>query len=263
MIAYLLAAGFGTRMQPLTNEKPKSLVGVGGRPLLDYLTDELAGWNALDAIHLAVNHRDAEAFRQWAADHRTSLKAKGIALHVHDDGVETPDDQLGAIGDLAYLLDETGIPADGALVSGGDSLYRFPLAPILNGYDGTTNQVLAVYEPNPEQRAKSSILHLDGPVVTDVVDDPTGGDEPWICPSWALLTPDALQLVGAYLEKGGPDDRVGAFLNHVAQQLSLRAVRLPEQRDLRLHCNTIGDLERARRRLKNEPRHVLDPDDIP
>jgi NDP-sugar pyrophosphorylase family protein len=262
VIAYLLCAGFGTRMRPLTNETPKSLARVAGSPILDYLLDELRPWSELDAIHVAVNHRDADAFRAWAAVHRPDLSDEGIDLHVHDDGVTAPDEQLGSMGDLNFLLDEVGLPDDGALVSGGDSLYRFPLPPILNAYRGRTNQALALHEPDPERRAHSSVLILDGPAVTEVVTDPSAPDSTRICPSWLLLSADALRAVSAYLEDGQPDDEIGAFCDHLAHTQSLRAHRLPERTNLRLHCNTIDDLERARRIFRDEPRHRLGPDAV-
>ncbi|MCS3657001.1 nucleotidyltransferase family protein [Salinibacter ruber] len=207
MHAFLLCAGFGTRMRPVTAETPKSLVTVAGRPLLDHLLDELTAWSALTKIHVAVNHEDAPAFREWAAGHRADLGTQGIGLHLHDDGVEAPDDQLGCVGDLRFLLDAVGLPADGALVSGGDSLYRFPLAPLLNAYDGTTNRVLALHEPDPERRAQSSVLQLDGPTVTAVHDDPTGTASTRICPSWLLLSAEGLGAVVPYLDDGARPTR--------------------------------------------------------
>lgn len=262
MIAYLLCAGFGTRMRPLTNNTPKSLAPVAGHPIIDYLIDDLTAWRNLDALHVAVNHRDAEAFRDWADDHRPNLSEEDIRVHVHDDGVETPNEQLGSVGDLGFLLDEVGVPDDGALVSGGDSLYRFPLAPILNTYDGTTNQALALHEPDPERRAHSSVLTLHDNVVTEVLDDPTGARSTRICPSWLLLRTEALQTVQPYLDDGGPPDKLGLFLHRVARTQALHAHRLPKQKDLRLHCNTIDDLERARRLFRNEPRHLLDAETV-
>jgi NDP-sugar pyrophosphorylase family protein len=262
MIAYLLCAGFGTRMRPLTKETPKSLANVAGRPILDYLIDELASWSDLGAIHVAVNHRDAKTFRRWAAGHRADLEREAISLHIHDDGVETPEEQLGSVGDLGFLLEEVGLPDDGALVSGGDSLYRFPLAPILNAYNGTTNQALALHEPDPERRAHSSTLTLDGPAVTDVLPTPTESRSTWICPSWLLLSPEALQTVPSYLEEDGPPDKLAVFLDQLARTQSLLAHRLPKQTNLRLHCNTIEDLERARRIFRDEPRHLLDAETV-
>ncbi|WP_103019151.1 nucleotidyltransferase family protein [Salinibacter altiplanensis] len=262
MHAFLLCAGFGTRMRPLTTDTPKSLVEVAGRPLLDYLLNELTAGSALTDIHVAVNHRNAPIFRQWAAAHRADLAAAGIELHLHNDGVESPDDQLGSVGDLKFLLDEVGASPDGALVSGGDSLYRFPLAPILNAYEGTTNDVLALHEPDPARRAHSSVLRLDGATVTEVLDDPTGASSPCICPSWLLLSAEGLRAVPAYLNDGGPPDTLGGFLDRLARTHSVRAHRLPRTANLRLHCNTPDDLKRARRLLRNEPRHVLGPDTV-
>ena len=261
MTAYLLCAGFGTRMRPLTDDTPKSLLSVAGRPILGHLLDELHDWAALDAIHMVVNHRDADAFRDWAAGWRDRLADPDISLTLHDNGVATTDEQRGAVADLRLLLEQTGPPANGALISGGDSLYRFPLAPVLNAFDGTTSRVLALHAPTREQQHKSSVLHLDGAQVTGLgpaADAPS----PRICPSWYLLTPGALAAVEPYLRAGGDPDALGAFLDVVAQREPLTAIRLPEQDTLRLHCNTPEDLERARALLDNDPRHLLDADAV-
>lgn len=258
MIAYLLCAGFGTRMRPLTEETPKSLLPVAGRPLLDHLLDELRGWTALDAVHVAANHRDASAFRAWAADRRPELAEKDPSLTIHDDGVSTPDEQLGAVGDLQFLLKETDIPPDGALVSGGDSLYRFPLAPLLNAFDGTTSQVLALHEPDPNRRRQSSTLQLDGSHVTGLVEEPAASPSERICPSFHLLPPNALATVAPYLEDGNDPDTLGTFIHALAQNQRVEAIHLPERKHLRLHCNTPEDVDRARTLLKQEPRYVID-----
>lgn len=262
MIAYLLCAGFGTRMRPLTEETPKSLLPVAGRPLLDPLVEELRGWTALDTIHVAANHRDVEALRNWATEWRPDLAADDVALHVHDDGVSTPDEQLGALGDLHFLLERSGLPTDGALVSGGDSLYRFPLTPLLNPFDASTNRVLALYEPDADRRRHSSILQLDGPRVIGLVEQPEASGSRRICPSFHLLTRDALATVGPYLDGDGDPDTLGRFVDALAQNDRVEAVRLPRQTDLRLHCNTPEDLTRARTVLADEPRHLLDAEAV-
>jgi NDP-sugar pyrophosphorylase family protein len=262
MVAYLLCAGFGTRMRPLTAETPKSLLPVAGRPILDHLVDELRDWTALDAVHVAVNHRDADAFRAWASDWRPVLAEGGVTLEVHDDGVSSTDEQLGAVGDLRFLLGTVEPPNDGALVSGGDSLYRFPLASILNAFDGTTSQVLALHEPDPERRRHSSVLQFDGPQVTGLVENPDETASERICPSFHLLTPDALSTVNPYLDAGHDPDTLGTFIDHLAQKQRVEALRLPKKQDLRLHCNTPEDLEHARRLLEGESRHLLNAETV-
>jgi NDP-sugar pyrophosphorylase family protein len=261
MVAYLLCAGFGTRMRPLTNETPKSLLSIAGRPLLDHLIGELRDWAALDAIHLAVNHRDAEAFHEWADGWDAPLAANDVTLQVHDDGVSTTAEQLGAVGDLRFLLEETGVPPDGALVSGGDSLYRFPLPPLLNAFHGTTTRVLALHEPSREQRRQSSILQLTGSRVTGLIEtDETPSER--ICPSFHLLPPEALSTIPSYLEAGHDPDTLGTFIHSLAQEHRVEAVRLPKRKHLRLHCNTPQDLEQARTLLAQNPRYVLDAETV-
>ena len=262
MIAYLLCAGFGTRMRPLTTDTPKSLLSLNGRPILDYLMDELRDWQGLDAIHIVVNHRDADAFRDWAPAWRSVLDPLNVSLTIHDDGVSTPDDQLGAVGDLHFLLEKTSLPDDGALVSGGDSLYRFPLAPLLNAFTGTTTRALALHEPDPAQRKQSSTLRLREERVEGLVEHPADASSTRICPSWYLLSPNALASVGPYLDRGGDSDTLGRFLDALAQSQRVTAIRLPKQAPLRLHCNTPTDLERTRRLLDREPRLLLNADQV-
>lgn len=259
MNAYLLCAGFGTRMRPLTEETPKSLLHVAGRPLLDYLLEDLTDWSALKHIHVAVNHQDAEAFRAWASNWRSEMEA---TLTIHDDGVTTPDEQLGAVGDLRFLLEKSGGPKEGALVCGGDSLYRFPLAPILNAFDGSTSQVMALYEPDLDTLRHRSVLDFEGPKVTGLAETPDDPPSHRICPSWYLLTSAALSAVDPYLERGGDADTLGTFVDSVARSQPVEALRLPERPDLRLHCNTPDDLRRARSLLANEPRLLLDAEEL-
>jgi len=249
-------------MRPLTEDTPKSLLPVAGQPILDHLLGALRDGTALGAIHIAVNHRDADHFRAWAADWRPTLQDDGIALHIHDDGVASTDEQRGAVGDLQFLLDRTGLPPDGALVSGGDSLYRFPLAPLLTAFDGTESQVLALHEPAPSRRRHSSILQLAGDRVQGLVDDPAATDSERICPSWHLLTSEALGAVAPYLDAGGDPDTLGGLVDAIAQKHPVRAIRLPEQPHLRLHCNTPADLKRARTLLDADPAPVLAPNTV-
>lgn len=263
MLALLLCAGFGTRMGPLTDETPKSLLEIAGHSFLGHLAADLRRWDALDAVHLAVNHRDADAFRAWAHEWYPRFADRNVTLHVHDDGVTTPDEQLGALGDLRFLLDQIGpLPPDGALVASGDSLYRFPLAPVLNAFDGSPSRVLALYEPDPDVLRQRSVLQLDGIHVQRIVEHPDDPPSKRVCPSWYLLSRDALAGVVPYLDAGRDPDTLGPFVDHLAQTQPMEAVLLPDVPHLRLHCNTPADLHRARTLLSEEPTHLLDTEEL-
>ena len=108
----VLAAGYATRLYPLTRDRPKSLLPVGGRPMLDWLLASLEPIG-FDATYLVTNARFAGQFRAWAT-------GKGVT--VVDDGTTSDDDRLGAIGDIGFVLEREGIDDDLVVVA-GDNLF--------------------------------------------------------------------------------------------------------------------------------------------
>ena len=250
---------------------PKPLLSVGGASFLDLIAQDLAQAEAVDALHVVANHRHVAQFRAWADVRGPEYEAHGAALHVHDDGVETPDEQRGVVGDLRFVLDRVDVPDDGVCVSGGDSVYRFPLAPIADAFGGQHSQVLALFEPDEDAQRHSSLLHLDGDRVQAIA--PTGaetspvhadadGPDPYVCPLFALLTSQDVSAVGPYLDAGHDSDDFGPFANTLAQTRRVEAVRLPKTSGLRLHCNTPEALEKARAMLRDEPRRQLTKRDL-
>src|SRR5947207_14245230 len=97
MQALILAAGYATRLRPLTDSVPKQLLPVGGRPMVDWIFDMLRETN-VEEIHLVTNARFATAFEQWA---------EGTGVDARDDGNSTKDDRPAAIGDMQ--LDRNGV----------------------------------------------------------------------------------------------------------------------------------------------------------
>ena len=116
MRAIILAAGYATRLRPLTDSIPKQLLPVGGRPMLDWVCDRVA--EVTDNVELVTNARFADDFREWA-------KRRG-GVTVHDDGTVSNEDRLGAIGDIAFVLERIGA-GDDLLVIAGDNLFDFAL----------------------------------------------------------------------------------------------------------------------------------------
>src|ERR1700751_5344259 len=95
MKAVLLAAGYGTRLRPLTDDRPKHLLPVGGRPMLDWILESGRSVQEVDAVHLVTNHRFAADFEDWAASRD---------VVVHDDGTSSNEDRLGAGRALRLLV---------------------------------------------------------------------------------------------------------------------------------------------------------------
>jgi glucose-1-phosphate thymidylyltransferase len=126
MKAIILAAGYATRLRPLTDTRAKELLPVGGRPIIDWILDGVAGVAEVDEVHVVTNSRKSDAFRQWG---------RGRDVVIHDDGTTSNDDRLGAIGDLLFVVEGAGLDDD-LLVIAGDNLFEFRLADLVAFWAG-------------------------------------------------------------------------------------------------------------------------------
>src|SRR3974390_2558065 len=102
MKVIILAAGYATRLYPLTLTRPKPLLPVAGKPMVEYVLDNLAPIGDLDRIYVVTNAKFAEQFQQWSADYRAS-KAK-LNFTIVNDGSTDDTNKLGAIGDIHFVI---------------------------------------------------------------------------------------------------------------------------------------------------------------
>lgn len=117
MKALILAAGYATRLYPLTKEYPKPLLEVKGRPIIDYIIDKLNKVLVIDEIYIITNSKFIVTFGKWL---KTLKSSKKITLI--DDLTKSNKDRLGAIGDINFVVKKRNI-GDDLLVIGGDNLF--------------------------------------------------------------------------------------------------------------------------------------------
>jgi len=116
MKALILAAGYGTRLYPLTKEYPKPLLEVKKRPIIDYILEKLKKIQ-VNEIYVVTNSKFIGIFRQWARS-KDCGKIKLV-----DDLTKSNQDRLGAIGDINFVIKKERIKED-ILVIGGDNLFN-------------------------------------------------------------------------------------------------------------------------------------------
>jgi glucose-1-phosphate thymidylyltransferase len=122
MKVLILAAGYGTRLYPVIQDTPKPLLEIAGKHLLCHLTDKIQGMDGLTELILVTNNKFYGMFRLWAKQNA----AFPFPVTVINDGTQSPEDRLGSIGDIAYVL-ENRMVDDDLFVLGGDNLFDYSL----------------------------------------------------------------------------------------------------------------------------------------
>jgi glucose-1-phosphate thymidylyltransferase len=199
--ALILAAGYATRLYPLTRDRPKPLLEVGGRPIADWILDRISEVDEVEEVHLVTNAKFAPAFRAWAP----------AGLVVHDDGTTSEDDRLGAIGDLAFV----GLGDDDLLVVAGDNLFDFSVAAFVDFWrtKGTASAV-AVYDVGARELArKYGIVELgEGERIVGFVEKPEEPISTLAATATYVFHREHLALVARYLGEGNSADQPGRFV---------------------------------------------------
>ena len=199
MKALILAAGYATRLRPLTDSIPKQLLPVGGRPIVDWIFDRIEETSA-DEIHLVTNARFADDFVRWARD-------KDVV--VHNDGTTSNEDRLGAIGDIQFVdLD------DDLLVTAGDNLFDYSLGDYEAYWRERDGSCIAVYDVgDPELAKKYGVVDVDeNDRVTAFVEKPVDPPTTLCATATYLYTREDANLIATYLAEGNPPDQPGNYV---------------------------------------------------
>jgi glucose-1-phosphate thymidylyltransferase len=159
MKVIILAAGYATRLYPLTLTQPKPLLPVAGQPMIDYVLDNLAPIGGIDRIYVVTNAKFAGHFQQWSEDYRAK-KAK-LNFTIVNDHSTGDTNKLGAIGDIHFVLTSQKV-ADDIIVVAGDNLFSEKLSAFGQFCREKNAPVLAVYDVgNLEEIKKYNSITLD------------------------------------------------------------------------------------------------------
>jgi glucose-1-phosphate thymidylyltransferase len=203
--AIILAGGYATRLQPLTNDLSKCLLPVGGRPMVDWILDRIEEVGDVDAVHVVTNDRFARDFERWAAPKE--------GVRVHNDGTSTNEDRLGAIGDIAFTVDEAGIDDD-LLVIAGDNLFEYSLQGMVDFWRGKGGaSAIAVRDVGDLRLASQyGVVDVDEEGRIRSFEEKPERPASTLCATATYLYHRRhVPLLGRYLEEGNPPDQSGSF----------------------------------------------------
>ncbi len=252
MNAVLLCAGFATRMYPLTRNFPKPLLQVAGRPVLDYLMEQIVSLQSISTVHLVSNGRFYDHFCSWRDAHFEHGTYGTVDIKICNDGCLDNQTRLGAAGDLGLALKMIGTP-DKILVSGGDNIYQFAMAPLWRDFlRGDEHRVLALAADADENLKKTGVLEF-GPDdrVMRLHEKPQKPPSRWTCPPLYFFQPSVWAELDDFLKTSADHDAPGHFIDFLCINSRVKGFRLEERR---LDIGSLESWQQADRLLRQVSR---------
>jgi glucose-1-phosphate thymidylyltransferase len=155
----VLAAGYATRLYPLTLNQPKPLLQVAGKPMIEHVLDNLMPIDEIDEISIVTNAKFAAHFQRWASEYQTGHKVRPI--RTLNDGSTDDSNKLGAIGDINFVIDQAKVEDD-IMVVGGDNLFSESLAGFGDCCRARDAPVTGVYDVgNLDEIKKYNAIEID------------------------------------------------------------------------------------------------------
>lgn len=231
MKCLILAAGYATRLYPLTENFPKPLLTVGDKTILDWLVDDIDRAGMVDEFVVISNHKYAVHFDAWAA-------TKPQKVTVVDDGTDTNETRLGAVRDIQYAIDTLGLDDD-MLVIAGDNVLDFSLTRFMEYAAAKgTSCIMRYYEPNEQKLLKCGVVTVDeqDKILHMTEKSPTPATH-WCCPPFYYYTREDARLVAKGIAAGCGTDAPGSYIAWLCTQTAVHAMEMPGRR------YDIGNLE--------------------
>ncbi|PYJ21188.1 MAG: nucleoside-diphosphate-sugar pyrophosphorylase [Verrucomicrobia bacterium] len=211
MNALILAAGYATRLYPLTLNKAKPLLVVGGRPIIEWVVNNLADVPDLETIYVVTNDKFAADFQAWSEryqDQHPEFKFKII-----NDGSKSDEDKLGAIGDINFVITGENLTQSSLLIVAGDNLFTESLTDFVV-CARETEATVAVYDVGDAEAIKkygNIAVDADG-IITRFEEKPEKPQGTLAAIALYYYSPAVLSLLTTYLAAGNNPDQPGRFV---------------------------------------------------
>ena len=244
MKCLILAAGYATRLYPLTENFPKPLLDVGGKTILDWLVDDIHTAGLVDEFVVISNHKFAHHFENWA-------EKKEQRITVVDDGTSTNETRLGAVRDVQFAKDALGLDDD-LLIIAGDNLLDFSLADFVRYADEKkASCIMRYFEPAYEKLIKCGVVEIDeNDKILSMTEKSKTPKTNWCCPPFYFYTKADAAKIKEGIDAGCGVDAPGSFAAWLSSVSDVYAMEMPGKR------YDIGNLE-SYEKVKREYRGIV------
>jgi glucose-1-phosphate thymidylyltransferase len=225
MNVIILAAGYATRLYPLTLDKAKPLLEVAGRPMIEWVLDNLADVPSLGTIYIVTNDKFANDFQAWAEDYQDRQPA--FKLKIINDGSKSDDDKLGAIGDINFVITRENLAQSDLLIIAGDNLFSESLRGFVN-YAKKTVATVAVYDVGDLEAIKKygNITIDSNNTITHFEEKPEKPRSTLAALAVYYYSRAAAALLITYLAAGNNPDQPGRFVQWLYKRKPVKTFQI-------------------------------------
>lgn len=226
MNVLILAAGYATRLYPLTLNKAKPLLEVAGKPMINWVLDNMAPIPDIETVYVVTNNKFANDFRVWADDY--SKQHHRFKIKVINDGSTSDADKRGAIGDIHYVLESEHIFGTDLIVVAGDNLFSEPV----DGFavaGAESPATLAVYDVGDFELVKkyNSISVNAAGHVTNFVEKSPDPQSTLTGIALYYYRKDILPLIDLYVREGNNPDQPGRLVEWLFSRVEVATWKVP------------------------------------
>ena len=222
MKCIILAAGYATRLYPLTENTAKPLLEVGNKTILDHIIKKIEKIDDIDDIYIVTNEKFYSSFVRWRFKNYKGSKH----VVVMNDKTTSNDNRLGAIKDIQYVIDEAGIHDD-LMVLAGDNLFEFELTEFVDYYQHVKADCITTHELTElDELQGSGVIEVDHEMkVTAFEEKPEEPKSNLAVPPFYIYQKDTIPLLEQYLEEGNNPDAPGNFIPWLIQLKEMYAFK--------------------------------------
>jgi len=205
--AIILAAGYATRLYPLTLNKPKPLLEIDKKPMIEHSIKKIEETNSIDQIYIVTNDKFKSHYRKWLKTFKSRLM-----IEIISDGTTSNEDKLGALGDINYVINSKSIDND-LLIIAGDNLFELSLSKLINIFQGRKNTIIVLHDVKDKELAKQyGVVEIKDDIVISFEEKPPNPKSTLISTGIYLFPKTTLSLIKEYINQGNNPDKSGNFI---------------------------------------------------
>jgi glucose-1-phosphate thymidylyltransferase len=225
MKAVVLAAGYGTRLYPITRNCPKPLLPIGDKTILDHTIENMQDIEQIEEIYIVSNSKFYRNYKEW----EKGINFRRKHINILNDGSTGYENRLGAIKDLLWCITTANLN-DELLVIAGDNFYTFKLSALVDYFNSIKKSVVAVTDIKDINRAKSyGVVETDSTGrITNFVEKPVYPPTTFVATCTYVFIAGIRAFLEKYLQEKNNPDAPGYFLEWLHKKQDIYAYKFTE-----------------------------------